>query len=147
MGNSKADTLARWPMWAQLSRRERENLATNLDDVNIRAGSTLIREGEMNDTFYIVQEGQVEVAIGGHPVKQLGPGDYFGEISMDQRVPATATVTAKTPLRVFVMSHRQFNALAGGPILHQLRSQMIQRVLADMAEWRTLATRQPGTVA
>ncbi len=147
MGNSKADALARWPMWAQLGRKERENLAVNMDDVDIRAGTTLIREGEMNDTFYIVQEGQVEVTVGGHPVKQLGPGDYFGEISMDQRVQATATVTAKTPLRVFVMSHQQFNALASGPILQQLRGQMVQRVVADMAEWRRLAAQQAGPAA
>ena len=146
MGNSKADTLARWPMWAQLSRKERETLAANMDDVDVRAGTTLIREGETNHAFYIIQEGQVEITVGGRPVKELGPGDYFGEISMDQRVPATATVVAKTPVRAFVMSHQQFNALAEGPILKQLRSQMVQRILADMNEWRKAAM-QAGPAA
>ena len=63
----------------------------------------------------------------------MGPGDFFGEISMlEVTTPATATVTARTPLQVLVVSHSQFRALEGNEkVLFAMRTAMGQHLLAD----------------
>lgn len=108
MADKKIEQLKRVPLFKQCSRSELHALAANTDQVDLPAGRTLISQGKTNDTFYILLEGQVEVSIQGETAGRLGPGEFFGEISMLDRGPATATVATISPVETLVMSHAQF---------------------------------------
>lgn len=108
MSNDKIETLKKVPLFSRCSKKELEFLAGEMDEARVPAGSVLLQEGASGQGFYIVLDGEVEVTKGGKHRRDLGSGQFFGEISMIDRGPATATVTAKTPLRVLVLSHRQF---------------------------------------
>jgi CRP/FNR family transcriptional regulator, cyclic AMP receptor protein len=118
MSDSKADVLARVPLFAQLSRKELEFLASRTDEVDLKAGHTLIKQGSPSDSFYVLLDGEATVNVDGNDRPSLRAGDFFGEISMLDRGPATATVVTTTPARAMVMSHAQFrDAIKGSDSL------------------------------
>ena len=132
MATTASQDLLRIPLFASLGEKDREFLALNLDDVTFPAGEKLIHEGKANHTFFVVREGEVQVLVPEGEPRALGPGDFFGEISMDQHVAATATVVARTPVRAYVMSHTQFRAVKGNEaLLLRLRTAIIERLLAN----------------
>jgi CRP-like cAMP-binding protein len=108
LGESKIDVLGRVPLFANCGRRELEFLATRMDEVDVEAGRTLISQGQAGDTFYVLLDGEANVKVDGQARPILRAGDFFGEIGMLDRGPATATVSTKTPARLMVMSHMQF---------------------------------------
>jgi CRP/FNR family transcriptional regulator, cyclic AMP receptor protein len=118
MSDSKADVLSRVPLFAQCSHKELEFLASRTDEVDLNAGHTLIKQGSPSDSFYVLLEGEATVSVDGNERPPLRAGDFFGEISMLDRGPATATVVTTTPARVMVMSHAQFrDAIKGSDSL------------------------------
>lgn len=132
MTKSKADALASISLFQGLSRHDLEFLAANVDEVDVPAGRELISEGQTNHSFYVLAEGRVEVLIGGQHRRDMGPGDFFGEISMDARMEATATVRTTSAIHAFVVSHAQFRALeANQTVLLHLRSAIAERLEAD----------------
>ena len=104
----KVDALRRISIFSGLSNRELEFVASRMDEASALEGQVLTREGVSGHTFYVLLEGSVEMSIDGQVVATRGAGDVFGEISMLDRGPATATVRAIAPLRLLVMSHEQF---------------------------------------
>jgi hypothetical protein len=80
-----------------------ERLAAALQPLSLPAGSVLIREGEPGERFYLVDRGEVSVLKDGAEVARLGPGDYFGEISLLKQVPTTATVVAHTDVQLLAL--------------------------------------------
>jgi len=108
MSSTKVDALSQVPLFANSTRADLEFLATRIDEVEVEAGRTLIRQGSSSDSFYLLLDGEAEVEVDGRARPALGPGRFFGEISMLDRGPATATVVTKTPVRLMVMSHAQF---------------------------------------
>jgi CRP-like cAMP-binding protein len=135
MPTPRAKALQSIPLFADLGANDRELLASNLDELSFPAGTTLINEGETNHTFFVLIEGEAEVAVGDRPKRIMGPGDFFGEISMEHRVRATATVVTTTPVNAYVMSHAQFGAIGTSPlVLARLRRAMTDRLLGDRTE-------------
>lgn len=130
MADPKLDQLKRVPIFAQCSRKELETLARNTDEVSVAAGRTLIEQGRLNHSFYILIEGEVEARVDGEPVRRMHTGDVFGEISMLERRPATATVVTTTPINALVMSHEQFrDAVRSDPdIAHNVLAVMAERL-------------------
>lgn len=120
------------PLFAGLSRRDREFLASNLDEVSFAPGATLINQGESNHTFFVLNEGEADVSVSDRSRRTMRRGDFFGEISMDYRVPATASIVARTRVSAFVMSHAQFRAVGGSPqVLARVRAAIADRLAAD----------------
>jgi NADH dehydrogenase len=80
------------------------------------AGEIIYRQGELARNFYIILSGQVEVFRQENgevkSVATLGPGEYFGEMSLLREVRHTASVRALTPLNLLVMSGSDFTAMA-----------------------------------
>ena len=109
--DTKADALGRCPFFADLSRGELRELAKVTEDMEVEEGKTLTREGASGSEFFVIVDGEVAVTKDGSEIRSLGEGDFFGEISLLEDRPRTATVTAKTPLRFFVLTRQNFRAL------------------------------------
>ncbi len=103
-----AKRLENIPLFAELSRKDRERVARWADEIDIPAGYHLLQEGRLPHEFFAIEEGRVEVTKGGEHVANLGPGDFFGEIAIVEHERRTASVVATTPLRAVVMSAREF---------------------------------------
>ena len=109
--DTKVDALGRCPFFAGLSKDELRELAKVTEDMEVEEGKTLTREGASGSEFFVIVDGDVSVTKGEAEVRTLGPGDFFGEIALLEDRPRTATVTAKSPLRFFVLTRRSFRAL------------------------------------
>ena len=91
-----------------------ERLARNAVPVHVRAGTTVIREGDSGDRYYVVAAGSVDVSRAGAHVASLGPGDEFGEIALLRDVPRTATVVAATDSSLLSLHRDEFLAALTG---------------------------------
>jgi CRP/FNR family transcriptional regulator, cyclic AMP receptor protein len=109
--DTKADALGRCPFFADLSRSELRELAKVTEDMEVEEGKSLTREGAAGSEFFVIVDGEVAVTKDGSEIRTMGEGDFFGEISLLEDRPRTATVTAKTPLRFFVLTRQNFRAL------------------------------------
>jgi CRP/FNR family transcriptional regulator, cyclic AMP receptor protein len=106
--NAKIELLKRVPLFAGCSKGELRELALVADEIDLREGRTLVREGQSGREFFVLIEGTVRVSRKGRKLTDLGPGDWFGEIALLTKTPRTATVTATSALRVLVITDRSF---------------------------------------
>jgi hypothetical protein len=104
------------PMFAPLAPPTIERLAANLVPVDAPAGAWLIREGERGDRFYVVDEGEVEIEIGGRTVRREGPGSSFGEIALLRDVPRTASVRAVGDVQLLALEREVFLSAVTGHV-------------------------------
>lgn len=106
--DAKVDALKRAPLFEGLSRKQLGELARMAEDVDFGAGKVLCRQGESGQEFFVIMEGEAEVTRNGKHVATCRAGEFFGEIALIEHVPRTATVTAKTPIRFFVITSQSF---------------------------------------
>ena len=106
--NAKVDLLKQVPLFAGCSKKELEALAGIADEIDLRDGSVLTREGQPGREFFVLVEGTVDVSQGGEGIAKLEAGDWFGEIALLTKATRTATVTAASPVRVLVVTDRAF---------------------------------------
>lgn len=109
--DTKVDALKRTPLFEGLSRKQLGSLARLSDDLDVPAGTVLCKQGARGREFFVIIDGEAAVTRAGKPVATLGAGDFFGEVALIDRVVRTATVTAASPLRFFVISDQAFGAL------------------------------------
>jgi CRP-like cAMP-binding protein len=91
------------PMLALLPEPQLERLAAESEQVRLSAGDVVFREGDPGDRFYVVEEGEVEIAG-----KSFGPGEAFGEIALLRDLPRTATVTATSDVILRAIKRDEF---------------------------------------
>jgi voltage-gated potassium channel len=117
------------PLFEDLSGRELERIATWTDEIDVPEGTRLIAEGEFPHEFLVIEDGTAEVTLDGRRLKDLGPGDFFGEIALLEGERRTASVVATSPLRAIVMHSREFDPLASEmpPVAERIRSAMRSR--------------------
>lgn len=99
------------PLFAGLSKRERERVARWADEIDEPAGYLLCNQGNFAHEFFVLLEGTVQVRKDDRHLTDLGPGDFFGEIALVAQDRRTATVMATTPVRAVVMHARDFGAM------------------------------------
>jgi CRP-like cAMP-binding protein len=110
--DDKATAIGRAALFRNLSRNELVELAKVTEDLEVKEGKVLAREGEIGYEFFVIVDGEVAVTKDGQEIRRLGPGDFFGEIALVYESPRrTATVTAVTPLRFFVLTRQAFRGL------------------------------------
>ncbi len=110
------ELLQQVPLFAPLPGPSLERLASQLEPVAVSAGTEVIRAGEAGDRFYVIESGRFLVTLDGAGTRELGPGDFFGEIALLRDVPRTATVTATTDGRLEALGRQEFlTAVAGHP--------------------------------
>ena len=97
----KVRLLAACNLFADVSAGGIDQLAGAATEVTVRAGQSIVREGEPADAFYVVADGRLSVTARGEAdtvetLNDLSAGDYFGEIGLIEQIPRTATVTPTT---------------------------------------------------
>jgi CRP/FNR family transcriptional regulator, cyclic AMP receptor protein len=104
-------TLNGIPLFADLSKKDREQIARWADEIDEPAGFRLVDQGRFAHEFFVLIEGTVEVRKDDEHLTDLGPGDFFGEIALVEHERRTASVVATTPVRAMVMHEREFSAV------------------------------------
>ncbi len=102
------DHLARVPLFATCSTKDLQKIAKASDEIAVKAGTTLVDQGQQGREAFIVVEGSAAVKRNGRKITTLGPGAVIGELSLLDRGPRTATVTADTDMTVLVIDQRNF---------------------------------------
>jgi MFS family permease len=97
------------PIFAPLAPTKLERIASQLGETALEAGTLVLRRGDPGDRFYVVEDGEVEIEGRVH-----GPGSFFGEIALLRDVPRTASVTAKTDVRLLTLDRDEFLAAVTG---------------------------------
>ena len=100
-------------MFQPLSVAAKERVAANLASLSVPAGAVVISAGERGDSFYLVDDGTLEITAEGLRTTAAA-GDYFGEIALLRDVPRTATVTALVDSRLYVLQRDDFLAAVTG---------------------------------
>jgi MFS family permease len=85
-----------------------ETLAAHVTHRVVAQGRDVFRQGDVGDRFYVIEDGTAEVIGDGRPVQSLGRGDCFGEIALLHDTPRTATVRARTELRLSSLERPDF---------------------------------------
>lgn len=106
--NADAALLERVPMFATLPLPAVEQLSRGLVPVTVPAGSTVFRQGDVGDRYYLIESGEAEVVGDGRLIATLGPGEGFGEIALLRDTRRTATVLARSELRMQSLDSTRF---------------------------------------
>ena len=112
---SRLDSLRQIPVFADLSDATLAHLDSQMAEVELPAGATLVTERTRGREAFIMADGLAEVSVDGRPVTSVAAGDLVGEMSLLDSGPRTATVTALTPVRIYVLDARQFAVLFEHP--------------------------------
>jgi len=109
--DAKAEWIKGAPLFANLSKRDLNHVAHLADEIDLREGKEITRQGAPAREFFVLLEGEADVRKNGRRINQLGPGDFFGEIALISDSPRTATVTATSPVHALVITDRDFRRL------------------------------------
>jgi CRP-like cAMP-binding protein len=118
----------RVPLFESLSKKGIRSLVQAATEVDIPAGKVLVREGEFTRHLYVVLRGTADVMRKGKKLNELVPGDFFGEMAFLSGAPRSATVTARTDLRVMVLGPRELD------VIIEKEPALARRMLASMAQ-------------
>jgi MFS family permease len=129
--------LLRLPMFGHLPVPIVERLARHCVPAEFGAGEPVIRQGDQAEHFYVVESGQLAVMVDGQPRPSLGLGDAFGEIALMRAVQRTASVTAETDVRLWMLDRESFLAAIAG----SRRAEMVATRVVDTRLAATQRTR------
>lgn len=101
------------PLFATLSKKDLQQVSTWMTELQVPEGDHLVKQGKFAHEFFVIEEGTAEVTKDGQMIAELGPGAFFGEMALMGEERRTASVTAKTPMRVIIMHERDFRTMAG----------------------------------
>jgi CRP-like cAMP-binding protein len=119
------DRLRALPVFADLDEQTLRGVATFATESSVPAGKHLVKEGDYAYEFMAIEEGEADVIRGGETVATLGPGDFFGEIAVLEKSLRTASVVAKTPMRLVTLSHWDLKRV--GSAMDQIRATLEER--------------------
>ncbi len=113
------DILARVELFSELPRRDLARLAKAVVPRQFKKGDVIVREGDLGVAFYVVASGHVEVVKGlgekEQVVAKLGPGDFFGEMSLFDNQVRSHSVRAVEDVECLILTKWDFNAELGAP--------------------------------
>jgi CRP-like cAMP-binding protein len=108
---TKTEVLREIPLFRGMSDRSIEIIAEIVRETSFPVGASLVREGEPGESFMIIREGTAIVDQGGRTLRELGSGDFLGEIALIDGGSRTATVTAAQPITALVIDRAGFSRL------------------------------------
>jgi CRP/FNR family transcriptional regulator, cyclic AMP receptor protein len=138
--DTKVQALKGAPLCDSLSRKDLTQLARVSEDLEVEPGKVLCNEGEIGQEFFVIVDGKVKVTRKGRRVATRSSGQFVGEIALLEDVPRTATVTAETPVRLFVLTRKDFRHLLDtNPSVERKVLRALARRLAEISSDPTLA--------
>lgn len=101
------------PLFSEMDEQEVADIRAIMQEMKFRAGQVIIREGEMGDLFYVITEGHAEVLIRDADgaeliIHEVGPGDFFGELSMLTNEPRSARIRAVDSVTTLALERDDF---------------------------------------
>jgi CRP/FNR family transcriptional regulator len=99
------------PLFESVSRKGIRSIVQAASEADVRAGKTLVREGQHGRELYVVLSGTAVVTQKGRKVAELVPGDFFGEMAFLNPAPRSATVTAYSDMRLLVLGPREMGVI------------------------------------
>jgi len=96
------------PLFSDLEKKELQELAGSMKERIFDAGDTIANEGQTGVGFFIIEDGEATVTVGGEERATLKGGDYFGEVALIDDGARTATITAKTELKTYGITSWEF---------------------------------------
>lgn len=105
------ELVQRVPLFSDLSKQEVQGLASSMKERTFNEGDTIANEGQSGIGFFVIEEGEATVTIGGQERGTLKAGDHFGEIALIDDGARTATVTAKTQLKAYGITAWEFRPM------------------------------------
>ena len=138
--DTKVEALKGAPLFEGLSRKDLVQLARLCEDLEVQPGKVLCQEGQLGHEFFVIVEGKVQVTRKGRRLATLNSGDFVGEVALVTEMPRMATVTAETPVRLLVLTRRNFRAvLDRNPSVERKVLRALARRLAETSSDPTLA--------
>ena len=139
-GVSNLDLVRRVPIFAPLEDELQEDLAARMASREVEAGEVLVKQGDAADDFFLIVQGSFDTEVDGESVRQMGPGDSFGEIGLLRDTERTATVTAREAGVVMALSREDFlKAVAADPASMVVADAIINTRLGDLGRYRAFS--------
>jgi CRP/FNR family cyclic AMP-dependent transcriptional regulator len=102
------ETLARVPLFAGVKERDLKKLGKRMQERSFSEGEVITTQGETGIGFFVIEDGNATVSRNDEVVRNLGPGEFFGEVALIDEGPRSATVVATTDLRCRGMTAWEF---------------------------------------
>jgi CRP/FNR family cyclic AMP-dependent transcriptional regulator len=109
--SSKQELLGNVRLFSICNKRELARIASLVEEVEAPEGKVLVRQGDPGNECFVIAEGRAKATMRGKGSAVLGPGSFFGEMSLLDQGPRSATVTAETDMHLLVLGSREFSAL------------------------------------
>jgi CRP-like cAMP-binding protein len=136
--DEKIEHLQKVAILQHCSRRQLAAIAKITEVFDAPSGMVLTRTGEAGNQFFLIMDGTARVEVSRRKQPRLGPGEYFGEMSLLDGEPRSATVVAETPIRLLIIGRKNF-----ATILNEVPG-LIQNILVTLSKRVRQAERPPG---
>ena len=126
----KIELLRQVDLFRSCTTRELGQIAALTTELEVTANSVLMRRGDLGKEFFVIIEGTATVTRESVELAKLGAGSFFGELALIDGGPRTATVVARTDMKVLVLSRREFWSLLNSvpPVASKVVSELGSRL-------------------
>jgi CRP/FNR family transcriptional regulator, cyclic AMP receptor protein len=126
--NRKVDLIKHVPLFAGCSKKELEQISRIADELDFKAGKTLITQGTPGREFFVLVDGTAEIQRNGKKIDTAGPGEFFGEMALLTDQPRNASVVTTSDVDALIITARNFRSLLESNPLIALK---VMRAVAD----------------
>jgi CRP/FNR family transcriptional regulator/CRP/FNR family cyclic AMP-dependent transcriptional regulator len=109
----KGELLAATPLFAGVDAEDIAGIADRTVEVDYGPGGVIARQGEIGTGFFVVVSGAVRVVRDGATIARLGPGEFFGELSVLDQKPRNAQVVSDEPTVCLALAAWDLEAIVG----------------------------------
>jgi len=133
------DHLKTVPLFQGMTDQALDAVAALASEVEITDGATVTEEGEPGDSFYVVVDGHLRISRHGTTIRDLGPGDFLGEISLVDGRPRSATAVVVGAVDAIVIERPAFQELMDrfGAVRLGILMALTERIRDDERETMT----------
>jgi CRP-like cAMP-binding protein len=124
------DAFASVPLFAGATEKELRQVAELAREEWFRSGEDIVTQGHSSGPFFLITDGEASVLVNDTEVRKIGPGDFFGEMSLIDHQPRSATIRAATDVTTLSISSWDFLTLLERhwDLTHKLLVTLSQRV-------------------